>query len=73
MVASLLPYEVGRLRNHLFIQVPWEKAETLRSRFQDRGILVTACYDPAERTAGLEVHRDVDPEVLRTILTAPQG
>lgn len=76
MVASTIPFEelqIGKLRDHLFVTVPWEKAEELRSRLEKRGIQVTACLEPAERTAGLEIHQDVDLETLRAILSAPQG
>lgn len=66
-------FQIGKLREHLFVTVPWDKAADLQTRLQNRGIASTACLDPVERTAGLEIHQDVDPETLRAILSAPRG
>jgi hypothetical protein len=76
IVATTYKYEnfqIDRVRNHWFVTVPWHRAEDLRSRLQERGIPVTACLEPAERLAGLEIHQEVDPETVRAILAAPPG
>jgi hypothetical protein len=69
MVASNLPLEEFQtLRNHLFVPVPWDRADSLRTRLSERGIPAIACYDPAQRLAGLEILTDVDAAQLRALL-----
>jgi hypothetical protein len=74
MVATTYQYEnfqIDKIRNHLWVTVPWQRADELRSRLHERGIPATACLEPAERLARLQIHKEVDPETLRTILSAP--
>jgi hypothetical protein len=70
MVASTL--STSSVRQRLFLAVSWRKANSLRSLLQRHGIHAIACFDPANRTAGLEILSDVSPETLQEILkTAP--
>jgi hypothetical protein len=74
MVAAQLQWDgVQTLRNHLFIPVPWDRAESLRNLLTERGIPAIACYDPTERKAGLEILSDMDANRLRELLEAPAG
>ncbi len=76
MVAATLTlenFQVNKLHDRLFIPVPWEQADDLRNRLEAGGIPATAFFDPAERTAGLEVAPDADVENIKKILNAPQG
>ncbi|MBV9124007.1 MAG: hypothetical protein JO112_11665 [Planctomycetes bacterium] len=70
MVASNLP--TSPVRKHPFVPVSWRKADSLRSHLQRHGIHAIACFDPANRTAVLEIVSEVSPETLEGILnTAP--
>jgi hypothetical protein len=75
MVASTQAFDTfqfSQLRNHLFVPVPWDRADELRARLQARGIPATACFEPSERTAGLEIHQEVDLQNLKSILSMPR-
>jgi hypothetical protein len=48
----------------LFVPVPWRRAGWLRDRLRQRGLNTTACFDPEERTAGLEFWPGTDPDAV---------
>lgn len=56
------------LPNRVLIPVPWDEADRLCSRLRDRGIEATACFDVADRSAGIELPPGVDSEAVQHIL-----
>ena len=56
------------LPNRVLIPVLWDEAERLCLRLRERGIAATACFDAAERVAGLELPPGADREVAQRLL-----
>jgi hypothetical protein len=50
------------------IPVPWEEADRLGSLLRERGIEATACFEVADRTAGLELPPGADFEAVQLLL-----
>ena len=68
MVASTLQLEARRVGDRLLIPVPWKQADALQGRLAARGIAATACFEPRERTAGIEVPADADLTAVHALL-----
>ena len=63
-----IPLQGKTLPNRVLIPVPWDEADRLCSRLRERGIEATACFDVAERTAGLELPPGADFAAVQHIL-----
>ena len=67
-MTSTLPAEGRKQDNCLLIPVPWNQADSLQSRLAARGIAATACFEPREHTALIEVPADADLTTVRALL-----
>ena len=56
------------LPNRVLIPVPWEDADRLCGRLRENGIEATACFDVADKTAGLELPPGADSEAVQKML-----
>ena len=54
--------------DRVFIPVPWKRASWLRDRLRERGLQTTICYEPADRSAGLEFRPGTDRDVVHQAL-----
>jgi hypothetical protein len=62
------PAEGRKQRTPLLIPVPWKQADSLQSRLAAGGIAATACFEPREHTALIEVPADADVATVRALL-----
>jgi hypothetical protein len=67
-MTSTLPAAGRKQGNRLLIPVPWKQADSLQSRLAARGIAATACFEPREHTAEIEVPADADLTTVRALL-----
>jgi hypothetical protein len=56
------------LPNRVLIPVPWDEADRLCSRLRERGIEATACFDAADRSAGIELPPGADTQAVQHFL-----
>jgi hypothetical protein len=63
-----IPLQGQTLPQRVLIPVPWDEADRLCTRLREQGIEVTACYDTAERTAGLELPPGTDTAAVQHML-----
>jgi hypothetical protein len=63
-----IPLQGKTLLDRVLIPVPWEDADRLCTRLRERGIGATACFEPAEHSAGLELPAGTDFEAVQHIL-----
>lgn len=50
------------------IPVPWKRADALRARLTAHGIPATACFDPLDRAAVIEVPAGAELTTVRALL-----
>jgi hypothetical protein len=63
-----IPLQGATLPNRVLIPVSWDEADRLGTRLREQGIEVTACFDAAERTAGLELPPGADAAAVQKLL-----
>jgi hypothetical protein len=60
--------QITTIRDRLCVDVPWERAENVQSRFRTHGIETTLHLEPASRQARLELWHHIAIERVRALL-----
>jgi hypothetical protein len=60
--------QITTLRDRLCVDVPWERAENVQSRFRTHGIATTLHLEPSSRQARLELWDHIAIERVQALL-----